>query len=199
MSERHGLGPVERAVEGIASNSSRRGFLARVGGVIAAVTAGGATARLIEPGEADGYHFCGHIFTTDSCPHPLGGALPRIDRAGFPVHPDDGKPIDNLGRRVNKQGIPVDGRGRKLRDPDGRSMPPGPRTKVCEEGVKRIYGMRTWVDGGWYRCCGGQVRKLVDCCSTTGKRINGDRALEGYCYRGRTVFCVMYFDTNVPC
>jgi hypothetical protein len=30
-------------------------------------------------------------------------------------------------------------------------------------------------------------------------RINGDRALTGYCYRGRKVFCVMYFQTKVPC
>jgi hypothetical protein len=43
------------------------------------------------------------------------------------------------------------------------------------------------------------VRKLVDCCSQHDKRINGDEALEGYCYRGRKVFCVMYFQTKVPC
>jgi hypothetical protein len=192
-------GRVERAVEGIAASSSRRGFLARVGKGLAALTAGGAVARLVEPGEADGYHFCGHIFTTDSCPHPLGRALPRIDRAGFPVRPKDGRRVDNLGRLVNKRGEPVAENGTKLRDPDGRPLPPAPRTKLCEEWVQREYGMRTWVDGGWYRCCGGQVRKLVDCCSKTGKRINGDAALEGYCYKGRTVFCVMYFDTNVPC
>lgn len=199
MSEPAPSGRIARALEGIASSSSRRGFLARVGKGMAAVTAAGAVSKLIEPGEADGFHFCGHIFTTDSCPHPLGPQLPRIDRAGYPVHPRDGKPIDNLGRRVNKQGNPVDGRGKALRDPDGRPLPPGPRTKVCEEGVKRIHGINPKVDGGWYRCCGGQVRKLVDCCSTSNKRINGDAALQGYCYQGRKVFCVMYFDTNVPC
>ena len=36
-------------------------------------------ASLIAPGEAEAYHFCGHIYTTDSCPHPTG--LPRIDSA----------------------------------------------------------------------------------------------------------------------
>lgn len=190
---------LSRAFEGFASNSSRRGFLARVGKGMAAVTAAGAVSKLVAPGEADGYHFCGHIYTTDSCPHPLGEALPRIDRAGYPVHPRDGKPIDNVGRRVNGKGEPVDGRGKVLRDPDGRPLPPAPRTKVCEEGVKREFGMKTKVDGGWYRCCGGEVRKLVDCCSNNDKRINGDKALEGYCYQGRKVFCVMYFDTNVPC
>ena len=28
---------------------------------------------------------------------------------------------------------------------------------------------------------------------------HGDRALEGYCFRGRKVFCVMYLQTKVPC
>ena len=59
--------------------------------------------------------------------------------------------------------------------------------------------MTTHTDGAWYRCCGGHVRKLVDCCTTGRRRINGDRALTGYCYAGRKVFCVMYFDTKVKC
>ena len=59
--------------------------------------------------------------------------------------------------------------------------------------------MRTQVDGAWYRCCGGHVRKLVDCCSHNKHRINGDKSLTGYCYKGRRVFCVMYFQTKVPC
>ena len=65
-------GRISRALEGLASSSSRRGFLARVGKGMAALTAAGAVSKLVEPGEADGYHFCGHIYTTDSCPHPLG-------------------------------------------------------------------------------------------------------------------------------
>ena len=65
-------GRISRALEGLASSSSRRGFLARVGKGMAALTAAGAVSKLVEPGEADGFHFCGHIYTTDSCPHPLG-------------------------------------------------------------------------------------------------------------------------------
>ena len=37
----------------------------------------GTVAGLVAPGDAEAYHFCGHIYTTDSCPHPTG--LPRID------------------------------------------------------------------------------------------------------------------------
>jgi hypothetical protein len=61
------------------------------------------------------------------------------------------------------------------------------------------FGFQPHIDGSWYRCCGGHVRKLVDCCGYHDKRINGDAALTGYCYAGRKVFCVTYFQTKVPC
>ncbi len=191
MSER-----IERALDSLAGNTSRRGFLARLGGAMTAITAGGLVARAVKPGEADAFHFCGHIFTTGSCPHPTG--TPRIDGSGYPLRASDGQRVDNLGRPVNRRGEPVNDDGEPLRDPDGRPLPPAPRTKVCDE-TARIYGFNTTVDGGWYRCCDGHVRKLVDCCAYSNKRINGDQALEGYCYRGRKVFCVMYFQTKVPC
>jgi hypothetical protein len=189
--------PVERALDSLAQNTSRRGFLARVGAALTAATAGSVVAKAIKPGDADAFHFCGHIFTTGSCPHPLGPSQPRIDARGFPLHPD-GTPIDNIGRPVNPAGEPLNDDGDVLRDPDGRPLPPAPRTRVCDETARR-FGINTTVDGSWYRCCDGRVRKLVDCCSYSNRRINGDAALEGYCFRGRKVFCVMYFQTKVPC
>jgi hypothetical protein len=185
----HGEGWLSAAVE---RSTSRRGFLARLGATLAAAAAGGS----VRPGDAEAYHFCGHIFTTDSCPHPTG--LPRIDVHGFPLRARDGKPVDNLGRPVDRRGRPVDERGHLLLDPDGRPLPPAPRTRVCDA-VSEERGFRTWVDGSWYRCCGGRIRKLVDCCSYNPIRINGDRALTGYCYRRRKVYCVLYYDTKVPC
>jgi hypothetical protein len=209
--------------EALAANTSRRGFLSRVAGALMAATAGGTIGRVIEPGDADAFHFCGHIFTTGSCPHPSG--LPRIDSRGYPLRPKDGRPVndrgqlvdhggrpvdghgrplDNLGRRVNNRGEPVDKNGQVLLDPDGRPLPPAPRTKrgkrtkVCDRTARR-FRISTQTDGSWYRCCGGRVRKLVDCCSNSNRRINGDAALEGYCFGGRKVFCVMYFQTKVPC
>jgi hypothetical protein len=213
---------VSDAYEKLAANTSRRGFLSRVGGALVAATAGGTVGKLIEPGDADAFHFCGHIFTTGSCPHPSG--LPRIDAKGYPLRHKDGRPVsdrgelvdgqgkpvdghgnplDNLGRPVNERGEPVDSGGQTLTDPDGRPLPPAPRTrrartKVCDR-TARHFGINTQVDGSWFRCCGGQVRKLVDCCSGSERRINGDQALEGYCFSGRKVFCVMYFQTKVPC
>jgi hypothetical protein len=188
-------GRIERTLQGLATDTSRRGFLARVGAALTAATAGGVISKAVKPGEADAYHFCGHIFTTGSCPHPHG--MPRIDARGLPLR-SDGRPIDNLGRLINGSGEPVNEGGDVKVDPDGRPLPPAPRTRVCDE-TGRKFGFKTWVDGGWFRCCGGEVRKLVDCCAYSKKRINGDQALEGYCFSGRKVFCVMYFQTRVPC
>jgi hypothetical protein len=182
--------------ERLAAATSRRGFLARVSGAVMALAGARTVGALVEPGEAEAFHFCGHIYTTDSCPHPTG--LPRIDRRGLPLRARDGHPVDDLGRLVDRQGQPVGEDGELLRDPDGRPLPPATRTKVCAA-VGEEYGFPTQIDGAWYRCCGGQVRKLVDCCADHPRRINGDRALRGYCYRGRKVFCVMYYDTHVPC
>lgn len=159
-------------------------------------TGSGAVSALVKPGEADAYHFCGHTYTTGSCPHPTG--LPRIDARGFPLRASDGHAIDNLGRPIDRQGRPVNSSGRLLRDPDGRPLPPAPRTRICQVAGQR-YGFRANIDGAWYRCCGGTVRKLVDCCGYKQTRINGDEALTGYCYSGRKVFCVQYYQTRVPC
>ena len=186
----------ERLSDRIAAGTSRRGFLSRVSGAIMGLTGASAVTSLVEPGEAEAFHFCGHTYTTDSCPHPTG--LPRLDRKGFPLHAHTGRPIDDLGRFIDGDGRAVDADGRLLTDPDGRPLPIASRTRVCDA-VGDIYGFDTQIDGAWYRCCGGHVRKLVDCCSTSRKRINGDASLTGYCYKGRRVFCVTYFQTNVPC
>ena len=188
--------PVERLSDKVAGSTSRRGFLARVGGGVMAVAGAKTAGSLIKPGEAEAYHFCGHIYTTDSCPHPTG--IPRIDSRGYPLRARDGKRVDDLGRVVDRDGNPVDDDGNPLTDPDGRGLPRATRTPVCKVVAKK-FDLTTRVDGAWYRCCGGKVRKLVDCCAYTSRRINGDGALTGYCYSGRKVFCVMYFQTKVPC
>jgi hypothetical protein len=182
--------------EQLALGTSRRGLLSRVGAALLGATAGGAVKAVVAPGEAEAYHFCGHIYTTDSCPHPTG--LPRIDARGYPLRAGDGRRVDNVGRIIDAEGRPVDELGQLLVDPDGRPLPRAPRTPLCHQVAER-YDITTRVDGAWYRCCGGRVRKLVDCCTTGRRRINGDKALTGYCYKGRKVFCVMYYDTKVPC
>jgi hypothetical protein len=176
--------------------TSRRAFLGRAGGAIAATAGAGMVGAVIRPGEADAFHFCGHIYTTDGCPHPTG--LPRIDRRGLPLRARDGKRIDDLGRVIDDVGRPLDEDGAPLTDLDGRPLPTAPRTKVCTA-TGTSYGIRVQTDGSWYRCCHGRVRKLVDCCAQHPTRINGDRSLKGYCHDKRRVFCVMYFQSTVPC
>jgi len=191
--------PIEGATDAAGpalAGSSRRGFLARAGGLAAALTGAGALGAMVRPGDAQAYHFCGHIYTTDGCPHPTG--LPRIDRDGFPLRAEDGRPVDDLGRVVDGRGRPLGEDGVVLADPEGRPLPLAPRTRVCAA-TARDYAITTQIDGAWYRCCDGRVRKLIDCCSDSRRRINGDAALRGYCYKDRKVFCVMYFQTTVPC
>jgi hypothetical protein len=187
--ERSGRGPSTSA-------RSRRGFLATAGAAAGALAAARTLGSLIEPGDAEAFHICGHIYTTDGCPHPTG--LPRIDTKGFPLRSWDGKPVDDLGRPINAEGAPVDESGALQLDPDGHPLPPATRTRICSAAGRR-FGIATRTDGAWFRCCGGHVRKLTDCCTPSTRRINGDRALRGYCYGKRHVFCVMYLQTRVPC
>ena len=116
---------------------------------------------LVAPGEAEAYHFCGHIYTTDSCPHPTG--LPRIDRKGFPLRAKDARPVDDLGRYVDARG------GRSTRT---ARCSPTPTARRCRRRRARRSATATadgttsspYIDGAWYRCCGGQraqARRLL--------------------------------------
>jgi hypothetical protein len=181
----------------LAAGLTRRSFLGRMGGAILAVTGGATVAAALKPEEAEAFHFCGHIWTTGSCPSPLG--IPRIDSHGYPLRAQDGRPIDNLGRLVDAEGYPVDEAGQRVLGPDGDPLERAPRTRLCEDWVPERFEIEARTQGAWYRCCNGQIRKLVDCCSPSRRRINGDASLVGYCWKGRRVFCVMYYDSGLPC
>ncbi len=120
MAERDRIG---EALESLAGDTSRRGFLARVGSGLLAATVGGVVAKAVKPGDAEAFHFCGHTFTTGSCIHPLG--LPRVDARGFPIRPSDGRPVDNIGRLVNAKGLPISRRRRPEARPGRAAAPAG--------------------------------------------------------------------------
>ena len=182
------------------ADTSRRGFLARVGrGADGGDRRRASSSKAVKPGEADAYHFCGHTFTTGSCPHPTG-RLPRIDAHGFPLRGTRRRARSTTsGAPINGRGEPVDDDGDVLRDPDGRPLPPAPRTKVCDEIGERSYGFK---HHGRRRLVpllrrhGPQARRLLLVLAEADQRRRG---AEGYCYAGRKVFCVMYFQTKVPC
>jgi hypothetical protein len=194
----------ERLTRRLASGTTRRSLLATVGAGLLGLGAAERTASA-PPGTVPGtehvgrwFGFCGHYWTTGSCPTPHH--LPRVDFAGLPVRPGDGRPVDNIGRLIDGAGLPVDEDGRPLTDPDGRRLPPAPRTRICEDWVGDALATDAVTQGAWYRCCDDQIRKLTDCCIRQRRRINGDDgALQGYCARGRYVYCVVYVDTGVPC
>jgi hypothetical protein len=183
----------------LAESTTRGSFLGRLGAAALAVAGGSVVAAAVKPDDADAFHLCGHIWTTGSCPSPYP-PLARIDRKGYPLHPRSGRPIDNLGRVVDSAGYALDANGNRLRGPDGSVVARAPRTRICEDWTAEVKGLKDLrVQGSWFRCCGGQIRKLVDCCSFSRRRINGDASLTGYCWRGRRVYCVMYYDTGLPC
>ena len=174
------LTSMERAERSLATRTSRRSFLGKVGRGVVALAGGGLVAAAVAPGRAQAYHICGHTYTTGSCPHPYSPNS-RVDKYGYPLHP--------------KYGYPVDDKGDIYRSRNQR------RRRMCEEVVPDKYPhvRRPAQGGGWSRCCNGRIRTIYDCCAYTNTRINGDGAVTGYCYSGKKVFCIGYRDSNVRC
>ena len=129
----------ESLATGLAAGMTRKSFLGRIGAAVLGLVGGSAVAAAVKTEKASAYHFCGHIYTTGSCPSPY--RLPRIDNEGYPLRPGDGKPVDNLGRVVNRNGYPIDRNGKRRRGPDGRLLPKAPRTRICNEWVEERFGL----------------------------------------------------------
>jgi len=172
---------VERGGKHLAQRTTRRSFLGQVGRGFVALAGGVFVASALDATRAEAYHICGHTYTTKSCPHPFA-PLTRIDDYGYPVHPEEGYPVDDVGAPYTDASTQV-------------------RRKICEERVADEYPEvdRPRYGGGWSRCCRGRIRHISDCCSTHDIRINGDAAVRGYCAKGKNVFCIAYRDLRVRC
>jgi len=172
---------VEVAGRALAQRTSRRGFLGRLGKGVVALAGGAVVASALRPDRAEAYHICGHTYTTGSCPHPYA-PLSRVNRHGWPLHPTYGHPVDDAGKIY--------------RDPATQV-----RHKTCQQTVPMTYPFvkQPHYGGGWTRCCGGRLRHINDCCSTSRVRINGDASVRGYCPRGLRVFCITYRELDKRC
>ena len=171
---------LESASVALASRTTRRSLLGRMGTGFVALVGGPLVAVALSPQRAAAYHVCGHTYTTNSCPHPFAPHT-RVDRFGYPVHPHHGYPVDDRG--------------------DIYTSRAQTRRQVCQEVVAKKYPLtgNPRYGGGWSRCCKGRIRRIYDCCSYSDTRINGDASVRGYCHHGRKVFCIAYCDTEVRC
>ena len=125
--------------------------------------------------------------------------MPRIDSRGYPLRAKDGQRVDDLGRVVDRDGDPVDDDGKPLTDPDGRPLPRATRTPICKVAAKEYDLAHATSTAPGTAAAAARCASSSTAARTRAARINGDGALTGYCYAGRKVFCVMYFQTKVPC
>jgi hypothetical protein len=58
------LTSIERAERSLATRTSRRSFLGKVGRGVVALAGGGLVAAAVAPDRAQAYHICGHTYTT---------------------------------------------------------------------------------------------------------------------------------------
>ena len=166
---------------GLAASTSRRGFLSRVGAGVMALAGAKTAAQLIKPGEAEAYHFCGHIYTTDSCPHPTG--LPRIDSRGYPLRARDGKRVDDLGRLVDKRATRSTRTASSSPTPTAARSPRHPHP-ICtgDRRERTASGARPTAPGT--AAAAGDVRKLVDCCALHAPPHQRRRGADGLLLQG---------------
>ena len=125
----------------------------------------GGAARAGAARRGRGLHnFCGHTYTTGSCPHPTG--LPRVDRHGLPLRAARRRSRSTTSAaRSTAQATRSTSDGQPLPTPTGAPLPPAPRTPVCAAAGEQLRLRPRRSTASWYRCCGGRVRKLMDCCA----------------------------------
>ena len=86
----------------LAESTTRLSFLGRLSAAALAIAGGSAVAAAVKPDEAEAFHFCGHIWTTNSCPSPYP-PLSRIDRKGYPK--EQVPSIQTITTKLNRLGF----------------------------------------------------------------------------------------------
>ena len=188
---------VGRALDSLAGESSRRGFLARAGR-----RPHGRDGRRAgrQGGQA---RRCGRVSLLRAHLHHRAPACTRracraSTATAIRLTPRPESP-STTSAAMSTTGPAC----RRSREGPARPRRPAVAAGAAHEGVRRDVA-RLRVRPARRRRAGtaavaAPCASSCDCCAHTQKRINGDAALEGYCYRGRKVFCVMFFQTKIPC
>ena len=178
-------------------DTSRRGFLARVGAAMTAVTAGGVGREGGEAGRGRRLPLLRSHLHDRLVPAPDRACRGSTGAATRCAPPTDSRSTTS-GGAVNGRGsrstttatrfaTPTAARCRPRRGPGSARRP---RASTASRPRSTAAGIAA---------AAARSASSSTAAPTHDKRINGDAALEGYCYRGRKVFCVMYFQTKVPC
>ena len=197
--ERAARAAAERLARRLALGTTRRSFLARVGALTAGWRRGAARATVPGAERSRAAGTASAATTSRPARVPAPYRLPRVDARGFPLRPEDGHPIDNLGRPINGARAPIDSRGRRARGPDGRRCR-APRTRICEDWVPERHGVDAVAPGRLVPLLqrpDAQARGLLLDEHAPHQRRRA--RCVGYCYRGRRVLLRHLLRHGLPC
>ena len=183
--------------ESLALSTSRRGFLARPSRLLALLAGGGAVAALVRPGEAD----ASASVATSTRPIPARirrdcpVSTPRASRFAPPTvtgsTTSGGRPT--LRGSQSMRTVRRSWTQRACRCLRRRAV-----VSARTSSRRGSHGLRTSTVPG-IAAAAAMCANSSTAARGPPRRINGDAALTGYCYAGRRVYCVMYYDTKIPC
>ena len=194
--------PTRRRPRGAPRRRAARGARssARVGAAVLAASAGATVAAAVSPEEAEALRLLRPHVDDRLLPAPVR-SLPRIDRARLPA-----AAAATAGRSTTSAGWSTATACRST------SRPPAarPRRRAAAARRRARGSARTGcasatastraLQGAWYRCCGGQIRKLVGLLLDSRRRAStATPPCAATATARRKVFCVTYRDTGVPC
>ena len=139
---------------------------------------------------------------TRPIPAPIrpGRTLPRIDRAGYPLEPASGKPIDNLGRPHQRAGASPS----MTRQGAARPRRPAAAAGAADEGLpgggqREASGSRPTSTAAGIAAAAVRSASSSTAARNTTSGSTATPPSRATASAGRKVFCVLYFDTRVPC
>ena len=190
---------IGEALDSLAGDTSRRGFLARVGAALVAGTAGGVVAKVVKPGDAGRLHELLRPHLHDRLVHPparpAAGRLARLSDP--PRRRQAGRQHRPAGEQARDCRSTHD--GSLMRDPDGLPAAAGAADQDLQARPRQSTDSRPIRRAPGTGAAGGPSASSGTAAPTTTGGSTATPPCSGYCYGGRKVFCVTYYQTHVPC